>query len=388
MNSILKKIVYDRITEVQKKFDENCQLIIFNLAGNDIETILCNSALDSEFRKILKDLKKNHDLNAFYYFKSKIDEATGSCIANMSMACFINELFPPLNKFFIESTKTYFLYLIIEYKNHIKVNIDSEVIEKIETLFDQFSVKNKTISTTYNKNSEILFHAIYQNIYEAYDRNNDKYSKYERVDKQLFESFESPMKIKNFINEINQFVRNITDVNAILDYVEFQMQSSSELKSLREEYIVIKNFIECHHINKNQDIFLGNNTEQWDAKIKLKTEDLILEITQAVPSDEHLTREHLTLYGEGHKGFSLKLRTKHQEGLNEFPHKIIEAIERKHKKNYDDNRILIVVVLSEFAYEEENIIKYWIRTLSQNTTKGKFKEVWLSIDTSIFYKLF
>ena len=166
------------------------------------------------------------------------------------------------------------------------------------------------------------------------------------------------------------------------------MQHEVEYKNLREEYIAIKSYILYSKMNQDNKIILGKETEPWDAKINLENGHLIiLEVTQAIPKNEHMTRQSLSTRGHGYQGFSLKLRTIHQEGMDSFPKPIIDAIEKKHRKKYPEPRILLVVVLAEFAYNSQFVLDEWLLEVRKKTTLGNFKEIWLVIDAKKLYRI-
>lgn len=226
-------------------------------------------------------------------------------------------------------------------------------------------------------------HLLSQNIYYTYNHKNN--FNFEKPKKELLREIKSPLKIENFINYVDDYIIKVSNN---LEYSSnFLLQPNEKFKNLREEYFIINEFIKFRKIDKNKNIYLGKKSENWDAKINYNNENLIIEVTQAIPDNEHLTRIVLAQNMYGLKCFSLNLRQIYQDGLNSFPNKIVEVINKKHEKNYNDNRILIVGILNEFAYDEADIMDYWIEYLEQNTEKRNFKEIWIGFDFLGFYRL-
>ena len=226
-------------------------------------------------------------------------------------------------------------------------------------------------------------HLLSQNIYYTYNH-KDNFN-FEKPKKELLREIKSPLKIENFINYVDDYIIKVSNN---LEYsLNFLLQPNEKFKNLREEYFIINEFIKFRKIDKNKNIYLGKKSENWDAKINYNNENLIIEVTQAIPDNEHLTRRVLAQNMYGLKCFSLNLRQIYQDGLNSFPNKIVEVINKKHEKNYNDNRILIVGILNEFAYDEADIMDYWIEYLEQNTEKRNFKEIWIGFDFLGFYRL-
>ena len=74
--------------------------------------------------------------------------------------------------------------------------------------------------------------------------------------------------------------------------------------------------------------------------------------------------------------------------IDSIPSKIVEVINKKHQKNYSDNRILLVIVQSEYVYQgEEYIIQEILKEVKAKTEKGNFDEILLLCDKR-FYSIF
>lgn len=128
-----------------------------------------------------------------------------------------------------------------------------------------------------------------------------------------------------------------------------------ESKYLREEFIPIKDFITKMRIPSNSIITLGLKTENYDAKVTLPSdESFLLEITCALPSEDH---KLLSILSQSHDGFyPLKNMAKLKFAIDDFPLKIIDVINAKYNKNYEEKRILIVYLPTEYTYQSEDYI--------------------------------
>ncbi|HFF8980673.1 hypothetical protein IHE77_02275 [Serratia ureilytica] len=197
-------------------------------------------------------------------------------------------------------------------------------------------------------------------------------------------SFEMPLPdLNSFEGELNvgDFVKKIDDY---LYKTEIQEQHQMifapdgywstkypALKLLREEFIPLKYFIKEFNISDEDTIHLGFERLTYDACFTSfdKTTKKIVEITAAIPKEDHLL---LSLYEQS---FSLKFPVKNQHKLKMYkdsvPGTIIKAIDKKHEKNYLPGRILIVTLPLEYIYQgEEYIIDEIINEVSHNCTRG------------------
>jgi len=152
-----------------------------------------------------------------------------------------------------------------------------------------------------------------------------------------------------------------------------------ESKYLREEFIPIKNFIAEIKIPSNSSLDLGLKTENYDAMVTLPSgESFLLEITCALPSDDH---KLLSILSQSHDGFyPLKNMAKLKIAIDDFPLKIIEVINAKYNKNYEEERTLIVYLPSEYTYQNENyILKEVFNEVANNIPEhnGSFTQILL-----------
>ncbi|MCG3669079.1 hypothetical protein L5F33_02290 [Aliarcobacter butzleri] len=386
----LKEVIYNDFEKNKNYFYNNCDLVIFDLSENDLVRILNNDIFETKLIEIFNKFLNNK----YYYFKSKIEGNSSSLILmGKDLNFIVKQLYPQYLNYLIKNENKYFLYLIIEdIKKKYK---DKEFIISIKELFKDFNIQNKILSSLYCRHcNEINFHALAQNIYNSYTINNKDYTTHAKEIKIDFkkesnlDKLSHRMKVYEFIDYVNDKKPQSFMFEDIKEIMKISLQITQEYKALREEYLIINSYLTKYEIDNSAEIILGGKIENWDAKIIFEDKEIILEITQATSSYDNKLREALVnTIGDTYKGLSLKYRYMYQKELNEFPKKIIDAIEKKHKKNYKDNRILLVMVLFELAYFEENIIKYWINTLKKRTEKGDFREIILVINENNFFKI-
>ncbi|EAQ81582.1 hypothetical protein DSM3645_28412 [Blastopirellula marina DSM 3645] len=56
---------------------------------------------------------------------------------------------------------------------------------------------------------------------------------------------------------------------------------------------------------------------------------------------------------------------------------IVKVIEKKHGKNYADERTLVVVFDGDYSFEDDCIVHGWVEEIRQQSHRGTFKEVLL-----------
>lgn len=330
----------------------------------------------------------------YYYFKAKIKADSSSLIlSGKDLNFVIKKFYSHYLNYLEKSEGKYFIYLIIENKKKSLQN--KELFSQIKNLFKEFNIRNRVLSSIYCKYcDEINFHALAQNIYNSYEINDKDYEAIVKNIKNEFkkesnlDKLPSKIKISVFQNYVDNQIHNDISLNSIKEVTKQLLQITEEYKQFREEFCLINSYITKYEIDKNCEICIGGKKEIWDAKILLPNEEIILEVTQATSSIDYLLRRaSSSLKTPSYKELSLKYRSLYQEELNEFPEMIIKAIEKKHQKKYDDNRVLLVMVLFEMAYLEKEIVKNWITELKEKTQKCSFKEIILVINENNFFKI-
>lgn len=305
---------------------------------------------------------------------------------------YINIVCSDYTKYFSEEGDSFYKYIIIEFftkdKNE-REKITGLLKNSTLGLFKKFISRTKIYSGYMEGKSYLDFHSICQGIYSSYILNQSKLDikldiKLEHIDNKIAK-VKKILKVKEFLLYIKDSINKVS-TNLFVG-VNFLLQDEREYKYLREEYIAIGSYISFANIDRNMMIEIGNESRPWDAKINLKNDPIIIEVIQAIPKKEHLTRKVLATTMHGYKNFSLDLRTIHQQGMDSFPQPIIDAIDKKHKKNYPESRVLLVVVLSEFYGNDEFILEEWLKKIRRETIIGNFKEVYLVVDTMQLYQL-
>jgi len=392
----MKKMIIEGKEKGRINFYNKCNIIVLEIPNIPIFMIGLKESeiFNKKFKEVLSYVKKTNSskIKKIYHFDDTLNRSTKSIgiLPSMSIDKYINSFFSHYNKYFDKMKSDFFRYIIIEFsteKNNERKEIVELLTEHMYILFQVFKIR-MSVFNDYTHKDYIDFHAISQSIYSSYSINKRKQS-YKKNDfpiDEKIEDVEEKLLIRNFIEYVNNVISQIYN-NPLFHVSKFFLQTEVEYKNLREEYIAIKSYILHNKINQDNIIFLGKETKPWDAKINFKNESLIIEVTQAIHRNEHLTRQALATEMYGYKGFSLKLRTIHQEGMDSFPQPIIDAIEKKHKKQYPESRVLLVVVLAEFAYENEFVLNEWLLKIKKETTLGNFKEIWLVVDAEKLYRI-
>lgn len=192
------------------------------------------------------------------------------------------------------------------------------------------------------------------------------------------------MTVDEFLKQFSSESERI--VNDIFEYIDYIKQKNRDYKSMREEHIPIRAYIRCKGVHGNAILELGGEAHDFDAKIisndRVARYEEILEVTQALPEKEHVIRHALT----GNGITTLKMHDLAIKQIESFPKPIIDAINKKNKKRYADNRILLVSVAGEYTFENDKLINQWIPIIRKETTLGDFLEIFL-VETAR-YKIF
>jgi len=167
LNTTFDNIVLKQINEVKEKFDQLCELIVFDFSANNIINILNNDHMNKKLVYLLNEFKSTNRLKEFYYFKDKINiNETSAMIPGKSIDFLIKEYYPNMFKYFYKSEEKYFLYIILEYSEPIELKKYENLIRKIKELFEDCSIRNRTFSSLYCRGcEEIIFHSICKSIY-------------------------------------------------------------------------------------------------------------------------------------------------------------------------------------------------------------------------------
>ncbi|WP_335915586.1 hypothetical protein [Shewanella algae] len=193
------------------------------------------------------------------------------------------------------------------------------------------------------------------------------------------------MKVKEFLENFSAQSQRIA--NDIFEYIDFLSHKKRDYKNIREEQIPLLAYIKCKKIPHDADMELGGEAHDFDAKFIYSLGNVrvtqTVEIVQALPMGEHEVRLALV-----HGKMDVSMRLKEYEQLRSFPKPIIDAINKKHQKNYADKRVLLVSVIGEHTYEDDALIKSWIPEIRRNTFLGNFTEIFLAETArSVMFKI-
>lgn len=198
------------------------------------------------------------------------------------------------------------------------------------------------------------------------------------------------MTIDEFDARISEMVM---DRMGLRRYCGYLRHETREDKYLREEYVAIQAVIHHKGYPGHAEIELGDERETWDARINGND---LFEVVQALPANEHVIRRSVAggeskvmapvIDSETDEPAELLLtglpariliQMEHAYDHLQFPRVIVEAIEKKHRKQYTDLRTLVVVFDGDYSFEEDRIVHKWVEEICQRTHRGAFKEVLL-----------
>lgn len=182
------------------------------------------------------------------------------------------------------------------------------------------------------------------------------------------------MKVNDFFKICDNEAERIA--NDIFEYVDFILHKNRKYKAMGEEYIPLRAYLKRKNIPLDAGIELGGEAHDFDAIITYKESGeeriAIIEIVQALPVGEHLVRMAVA------KGkMDEKMRLEEWKQLGSFPQPIIDAINKKHEKMYADKRTLLVSVIGEHTFEDNELINGWIADVQTKTELGNFSEIYL-----------
>lgn len=198
------------------------------------------------------------------------------------------------------------------------------------------------------------------------------------------------MTIDEFDAKISEMVMARMGLQRYCDYL---CHETREDKYLREEYLAIQSVIRHQGYPGQATIELGDEREKWDARI---AGTYLFEVVQALPTNEHVIRRSVAggearvmvpvMDAEPGEPAELPItgplakfliQAEHAYDHLQFPRVIIEAIEKKHGKQYADERTLVVVFDGDYSFEDDRIIDGWVEKVRRQSHRGTFKEVLL-----------
>ncbi|EZI34401.1 hypothetical protein BW31_01444 [Pantoea agglomerans] len=272
-----------------------------------------------------------------------------------------------------------------------QVAISNHLVMSLHKLINSFFIEgSQDIIIVNNKShnfNEIMEYMSVGDIHEYYlsliDLNEDEVSLKDtkKPKEKTFEMalpdltlFEGELSVGDFVKKIDDYLYKPGTQQ------RYQMIFASDgywstkypaLKLLREEFVPLKYFIREFNISDEDTIHLGFERLTYDACFTSfdKTKEVVVEITGAIPQDDHLL---LSLFKQSRFSI-LPVKNQHKLKLykDSIPGKIIKAIDLKHDKDYPPGRVLIVTLPSEYVYQaEEYIIDEILNEVSSNCIRG------------------
>lgn len=213
-----------------------------------------------------------------------------------------------------------------------------------------------------------------------------KTKKYNKSDFDM-SAFDEPVKVTEFANIINGYMalNSPEDLNYRFAPDGYFSNKYRSNKYLREEFIPLLGFIRTRKISEDAYIELGVQDENYDAKIIDKQKELIIEITLGAPKHDYLYQT--ATQSNGISVLPLKVLAHLKKEIDSLAGRIILSIEKKHNKNYDDERLLLVVVPSEYTYQNEAfVVDEVLKEVRGSISRGNFEEIVLMFGSK-FYTL-
>lgn len=195
------------------------------------------------------------------------------------------------------------------------------------------------------------------------------------------DSFEGELNVGDFVKKIDDYLYkpDIQELHQMIFAPDgYWSTKYPALKLLREEFIPLKYFIKEFNISDNDTLHLGFERLNYDACFTSfdKTNTTIVEITAAIPKEDHLL---LSLFEQSlFSRFPVKNKHKLKLYKDSIPETIINAIDKKHDKNYPSGRILIVTLPLEYVHQgEDYIIDEIVNEVSDNCIRrmGSFSKI-------------
>lgn len=278
--------------------------------------------------------------------------------------------------------------------------LSDQLRQKISTIMEGFSqLKDRPIINNHDAGfcihpalgmhySALIFEAEIE-LDTSYNPPKEKSYKKEDLDLSRLNGGITVAEFKKLIQEQTS-IRSANDIEHLHALDGFFSNKYRPNKYLREEFIPITHFLRDRQISDSSTIHLGVQQENFDVKIS-NTEsgqETIVEITLACPKNDYLL--HSIMSKSGLETLPLKTMAYLKKEKDSLPERIVKAIEDKHKKNYKDQRLLMVVVQPEYTYQAvEYILDEIIEEVRGSVTakKGTFQEI-IMLCNGRFYHLF
>jgi hypothetical protein len=370
MDPEIFRIVEERQKRTMQKFFASHELFVLTFRTKPIRLLGLPSLLkvDDNFRRILDAIERDWHAEVWRndYFKVALPPQVGFRVAGIQ--------------------QEFFWYLVLSLRACAEIDtqrsyLRAEVRRRLEEMFEAHQLPCRILCGPADQ-EDIEWHYEAQEIYARLSEASVRATKRgpaseikAGTDISCNDSFQAAwgrMSVGEFIDSLRQNSQYIC--NDIFEFQRYVLQERRDYKYLREEHIPILAFIEQSEIEADAELHLGRETEPWDAQIvRADGEVIVIEVTQALPHEAYRFREAVVANPKP----PLEERTRHQRGIDEFPQPIIEAIDRKHEKNYPEARVLLVSVLGEYSDEDDFVIKEWVREIQDGSHRGGFADIYL-----------
>jgi hypothetical protein len=176
----------------------------------------------------------------------------------------------------------------------------------------------------------------------------------------------TPVTVDEFRKMVMKMAQDRMGLKAYCDFLNHKTPAD---KQLREEYLPLLAVLNAMQVPDNSQFELGDKTETWDGRLDGTH---LFEVVQALPKDEYEIRKAIASGGA-----SLEIQIAHAYDHHQFPQAMIDAIKKKHDKNYTDTRTLIVVADGDYTFEDDNVIEGWLAEVRRQTSLSTFREILL-----------
>lgn len=340
MFDVLKDSRIKRNSELCSKFYENNDIILI-----PYYSLLLTKLSISEYLAFLSEIQKLVKEYKIYYMRKQIPDYLFSnrFIPDISAYEYIRDYYPEELIFYSEQ------YSCLRYTDIICFIIPKTRQYSAEDIKKRVHELNKRFSLYYytftNKSILEKYTSFFCHIFRIYERDINS-SQIKEIEASIKE-YHNKAKSDSFIIKnsyiAKDFCNTISDIEGKFSYIQlshFTYEANSDYKIIREEFHFLKHYLQKIVKDENAIINLGKKIEKWDAKVN----DEIVEITIAVYDKEHIIRRLLS------DNYSLPLyyQTIDELGKDLILNIILETINKKIKKNYDDNRTLLVATEKEF----------------------------------------
>jgi hypothetical protein len=361
MDPDLTRLIIDEENKRNNSFLLNHEMFVIAFPRKPIYTIglVKLRKLNEEFVNLLERIRIEHknDLGHVYFFKSSLPIIDRRTIPSRPLTHNINR-----PDFF-----WYVIFSVCTGSSAKRVSLRLEAKQQMEDLLASHISSSKILSGPSNR-YKLSRHFEEQAMFIR-ERKPTRSKKTETKPSTIF----APMTVGAFFRQHNEASERI--VNDLAEYIKYwKAEGERDYKYIREEHTPLYAFLKHFKINDSAILHLGSEKEVWDAKVLQENEaEIIIEITQALPEDDHIFRRE----SMNEIVVDLGSRTRHQRSVDLFPDPIIRAIANKHQRNYPEKRVLLVSVMGDYTEEDDLVIDEWIKEVRVASSKGNFSKIYL-----------